>query len=196
MPIIGLTGDVGAGKSTLCREWAALGARIVDADSVARALWDDPEIRKEAEKRWGPGFFNAPHKELWAKIAAKIFTDEDEYRFAAGLLHQRTIAEIKALAAASGGLVIVEIPLLYEGGHNEWLDRVVYAAAPFEKRVERNKKRSWNAAEISRREGRLLPSAEKMARADYVLVNDGTEEEWRRKARGLWPLLAEEEGTK
>ena len=71
MPTVGLTGDVGAGKSTLCKEWAAMGAHIIDADSVARALWDDPGIRREAEKRWGAGFFDAPHKELWAKIAAK-----------------------------------------------------------------------------------------------------------------------------
>ncbi|MCQ4765768.1 dephospho-CoA kinase, partial [Cloacibacillus evryensis] len=44
MPTVGLTGDVGAGKSTLCKEWAAMGAHIIDADSVARALWDDPSV--------------------------------------------------------------------------------------------------------------------------------------------------------
>ena len=184
--IIGLTGDVGAGKSTLCREWASLGAHIIDSDSAARALWDDPEIRREAEARWGKGFFDLPHKELWAKIAEKIFNDDDEYRFASRLLHGRTIEEIKKEASEFGGTVIVEIPLLYEGGHDEWLDAVIYAAAPFEKRVERNRTRNWDAAEVSRREKRLLPSEEKMKRADYVLINDGTEEEWRQKARDLW----------
>ena len=66
MPTIGLTGDVGAGKSTLCKEWAAMGARVIDSDSVARSLWDDPQIQREAEKRWGAGFFNALHRVLWA----------------------------------------------------------------------------------------------------------------------------------
>ena len=191
MPTVGLTGDVGAGKSTLCKEWAAMGAHIIDADSVARALWDDPGIRREAEKRWGAGFFDAPHKELWAKIAAKIVADAEEYRFASRLIHNNTMETIKKMAAGADGWVVAEIPLLYEGGHEGWLDCVVYAAAPFEKRVERNAKRRWNAEEVSRRENRLLPSGEKMARADFVLVNDGTEEEWRQKARGLWLKLVE-----
>ena len=190
MPTIGLTGDVGAGKSTLCKEWAAMGARVIDSDSVARSLWDDPQIQREAEKRWGAGFFDAPHRELWAKIAAKIFTNEEEYRFASKLLHKRTMDEIKEMADGAGGWVVVEIPLLYEAGYDGWLDYVIYAAAPFEKRVERNAKRSWNAEEVSRRENRLLPSEEKMARADFVLVNDGTEEQWREKARELGAKLA------
>ncbi|MDO5116038.1 MAG: dephospho-CoA kinase [Synergistaceae bacterium] len=189
MSIVGLTGDVGAGKSTLCKEWGAMGAHIIDADSAARALWDEPDIQREAEKRWGTGFFDAPHKELWAKIAAKIFTDEEEYRFAAALLHKRTIAELKRRAAALDGVVVVEIPLLYEGGHEGWLDYVVYAAAPFERRVERNAGRGWDAEELSRRERKLLPSAEKMSRADFVLINDGSEEEWREKARKLGAKL-------
>ena len=65
----------------------------------------------------------------------------------------------------------------------------VYAAAPFDKRVARNAKRNWNAEEVSRREAKLLPSEEKIAKADFVLTNDGTEEEWKRKARELGERL-------
>ena len=189
MPIIGLTGDVGAGKSTLCRVWASMGAKVIDADGAARELWDDPQVRTEAERRWGAGFFDAPHKELWAKIAEKIFNDAEEYDFASKLIHGRTMEKIKAEAAAGGEVTIVEIPLLYEGGNETWLDAVICAAAPFEKRVQRNARRSWNAEEVSRRERRLIPTEEKMAKADFVLINDGTEEEWREKARELFPKL-------
>lgn len=190
MSIIGLTGDVGAGKSTLCSVWREMGAHVIDADTVARAMWDMPDVRSEAEKRWGEGFFNEPdHKKLWAKIAAKIFNDEKEYEFSSGLIHRRTGEQLRKEAREAGGWVIVEIPLLYETGHNEWLDYVVYASAPFEKRVARNAKRNWNAEEVSRRETKLLPSAEKMRKADFVLVNDGTEEEWKEKARVLGEKL-------
>ena len=155
MSIIGLTGDVGAGKSTLCSVWREMGARVIDADTVARSMWDRPEVRAEAEKRWGAGFFDEPdHKTLWAKIAAKIFNDAEEYKFASALIHRRTGEELKKLAREAEGWTIVEIPLLYEGGHDSWLDYVVYAAAPFDKRVARNAKRNWNAEEVSRREAK------------------------------------------
>ena len=62
---------------------------------------------------------------------------------ASALIHKRTGEELKKLARGAEGWVIVEIPLLYEGGHDEWLDYVVYAAAPFDKRVARNAKRNW-----------------------------------------------------
>ncbi|WP_158096003.1 dephospho-CoA kinase [Cloacibacillus sp. An23] len=190
MPTIGLTGDVGAGKSTLCSVWREMGANVIDADTVARSMWDVPEVRVEAEKRWGAGFFDEPdHRTLWAKIAAKIFNDAGEYKFASALIHKRTGEELKKLARESKGWTIVEIPLLYEGGHDEWLDYVVYAAAPFDKRVARNAKRNWDAGEVARREAKLTPSYEKMAKADFVLVNDGTEEEWKQKARELGEKL-------
>lgn len=193
MPIVGLTGDVGAGKSTLCSELAACGACIIDADSVARALWDDPDIRRAAEERWGKGFFDVPRKEMYARIAAKIFGNDAEYDFASKLLHKKTMENIVSQAESAGGTVVAEIPLLYEGGYEKLVDFVVYAACGFEERVGRNAKRSWNAEEIARREAHLLPRGEKIARADLVLVNDGSEEEWRKKARGLWRKITEGE---
>lgn len=191
MPIVGLTGDVGAGKSTLCSELAACGAYIIDADRVARALWDDPDIRREAEERWGKGFLDAPRKEMYARIAAKIFGDDEEYAFASKLLHNKTKENIVTMAEKAGGTVVVEVPLLYEGGYEKLVDFVVYAACGFDERVGRNAKRSWDAEEIKRREAHLLPREEKMARADLVLVNDGSEEDWRKKARDLWMRITE-----
>lgn len=193
MPIVGVTGDVGAGKSALCGELAKCGAHVIDADSVARALWDDPEIRREAEERWGKGFFDAPRKEMYARIAAKIFGDDAEYDFASKLLHKKIMENILSQARSAGGVVVAEIPLLYEGGYEKLVDFVVYAACGFEKRVERNAKRSWSADEIERREAHLLPREEKIAHADCLLVNDGSEEEWRAKARSLWRKISEGE---
>ncbi len=190
MSIIGLTGDVGAGKSTLCAVWREMGARVVDSDTVARSMWDRADVRCTAEKRWGEGFFDEPDKKrLWAKIAAKIFNDEEEYKFASSLIHGYVRKALEEAVRGARGWVVVEIPLLYEGGYDKWLDYVVYAAAPFDKRVARNSKRNWNAAELSRREAKLLPGAQKAEKADFVLVNEGTEEEWKEKARLLGEKL-------
>ncbi len=191
MLTIGLTGDVGAGKSTLCRVWNAMGATVFNADTIAREMWKLPEIQKKAEERWGAGFFDGEWKTVLAKIASKIFSDDDEYIFASELLHCPTMEELKRLVNKSSGWVVIEIPLLYECGLPDWIDGVVYAAASLEKRMERNKVRGWDETEIRRRDRKLLPRAEKLCRADWVIENTGTLEEWEKKARELGRIFIE-----
>ena len=184
MLTIGLTGDVGAGKSTLCKSWRQMGAEIIDADTVARSLWFQPAVRKKAEKRWGENFFDADEKTLFAKIADKIFSDDSEYEFAGKLLRAPTMREIKKRLKqlSKNEWAVVEIPLLYEGGYEEMFDITVYAAATLKKRAERNTTRKWTAEELKRRQSKLLPRKEKMLKADIVLRNSGTAEQWREKA--------------
>ena len=189
MPTIGLTGDVGAGKSTLCGVWRSLGAYVIDADAAAKSMWSDPAVQAAAAERWGHCFFEEPMPQVYKKIADKIFGSKTEYDFAAKLLYNSTITALRTAAQHAGGIVVVEMPLLYECGADSWMDAVVFAAADIKKRAERNSKRSWDENEIRRREACLSPREEKILRADIVLVNDGTEEEWRRKAEETWKTL-------
>lgn len=190
MLTVGLTGDVGAGKSTLCRVFSAMGANVLDADTVARDMWCRRDVQKEAELRWGGDFFKGEWKQVLAKIANKIFSSEEEYKFASSLLHSATMSELKNMAAlSSADLTIVEIPLLYEYGIPDWIDEVIYVAAPLEKRVERNAARNWNQSEILRREAKLMPREEKIRRANWFVENTGTAVEWEAKARELCGTL-------
>ena len=193
MLTVGLTGDVGAGKSTLSRVWEEMGATIIDADRVARDMWIFPDVQKKAAERWGSDFFEGDQKSVFAKIAAKIFSEEEEYEFVSGLLHPATIAAIEDIVRNAEGWVVVEIPLLFECGRPEWMDLVVFVSATPEKRVERNASRGWDAAEIKRRESRLMPRDEKIKRSDWVLENSGTKEEWEAKARELGNIFLEKE---
>lgn len=184
--ILGLTGDVGAGKSTISRVWREMGAEVFDADSTAKNLWFREDIQKEAEKRWGEGFFSCEESELLKKLADKIFNCDEEYEFASELLHEATIEELKNKALnSSAELVIVEIPLLFECGRPEWIEGVIYVSAPVEKRAERNKSRGWDCEELTRREEHLIPREEKMASADWILVNSGSCEEWIEQGRTM-----------
>ncbi len=184
MYTIGLTGDVGAGKSTLCKCWRKMGAEIIDADAIARSLWLQPSVREKAEKRWGYSFFDADEKTLFANIADKIFSDDREYDFAEKLLRTPTMREIKKRLkqAAENRWAVVEIPLLYEGGYEDMFDIIVYAAATLKKRAERNTIRKWTEKELKRRQSKLFPRKEKMQKADIVLRNSGTAEQWSEKA--------------
>ena len=193
MLTVGLTGDVGAGKSTLSKVWEEMGAAVIDADRVARDMWDLPEIRKKASERWGSDFFEGDQKSVFSKIAEKIFSDDREYEFVSGLLHPATIAAIEDIVKNADGWVVVEIPLLFECGRPKWMDFVVFVSASAKKRVERNASRGWDAAEIKRRESRLMPRDEKIRRSDWVLENSGTKEEWEAKARELGNIFLEKE---
>ena len=193
MLTVGLTGDVGAGKSTLSKVWEEMGAAVIDADRVARDMWQLPDVQKRASERWGSDFFEDDQKSVFAKIAEKIFSDEREYEFVSDLLHPATIAAIEDIVKNADGWVVVEIPLLFECGRPKWMDFVVFASASAEKRVERNASRGWDAAEIKRRESRLMPRDEKIKRSDWVLENSGTKEEWEAKARELGNIFLEKE---
>ena len=193
MLTVGLTGDVGAGKSTLSKVWEDMGAAVIDADRVARDMWQLPDVQKRASERWGSDFFEDDQKSVFAKIAEKIFSDEREYEFVSDLLHPATIAAIEEIVKNADGWVVVEIPLLFECGRPKWMDFVVFASASAEKRVERNASRGWDAAEIKRRESRLMPRDEKIKRSDWVLENSGTKEEWEAKARELGNIFLEKE---
>lgn len=193
MLTVGLTGDVGAGKSTLSRVWKEMGALVIDADSVARDMWKLPDVQKKAAERWGADFFEGEWKSVLAKIAAKIFTDETEYDFVSNLLHDSTIAEIERQVNKANGWVVVEIPLLFECGRPKWMDCVVYASASTEKRVERNAARGWDSGEIKRRESKLMPREEKIRMSDWVIDNSGSIKEWETKAGELGKIFLEKE---
>ncbi len=193
MLTVGLTGDVGAGKSTLARVWKEMGAAVIDADSVARDMWKLPDVRRKAAERWGRDFFDGDQATVFSRIAAKIFSDEHEYGFVSGLLHPATIAAIEETVRNSEGWVVVEIPLLFEFGRPEWMDYVVYASASVEKRTERNVSRGWDENEIKRREARLMSRDEKISMSDWVLENSGSKEEWESKARELGMIFIEKE---
>ncbi|MDR1514319.1 MAG: dephospho-CoA kinase [Synergistaceae bacterium] len=181
MLTVAVTGDVGAGKSHLVNIWASLGASVIDADAAAKAQWSRPEVLNSAVRRWGNGVLRDGAADF-REIARCAFSDEDEYRFMNSLIHPGTRADISRAAASLRGLVVLEIPLLFESGGFGWADCIVYVSAPHDQRVRRNAVRGWDEEEIARRERFLSSRDEKMGKSDMVFVNDGDINRWEAKA--------------
>ncbi|NLB84491.1 MAG: dephospho-CoA kinase [Synergistaceae bacterium] len=171
MLAFGLSGDVGAGKSTLARLWRERGASVLDADEVVRALWTRADVLRAAVSRWGEEILDAGGRAVPSLIASKAFADLEEYKWLCALLHPLVRIEMERAASSLEGWVVAEIPLLFEGGEPWWIDATIYVTAPEEKRRERNAVRGWKKDEIARREAFLLPGGEKRARADLVIDN-------------------------
>jgi dephospho-CoA kinase len=138
-------------------------------------LRSDPEVRRELVDRFGSEVIGADGADR-AKIAELVFSDPDHLDWLEQLLHPRVVEENLAWrqevesSPDLPALTVTEVPLLYETGADRRFDVVVVITAPEHLRRERR-------PHADEREQRLLPDEEKVARADYAYVNDGTLEE-------------------
>src|SRR5205807_55426 len=167
-----ITGGIGAGKSTALEAFARHGAATISSDAIVhRLLRDDEDVSAALRERWGEEIVG-PDGADRAAIAAIVFDRPDELAWLEGLLHPKVVREYLAWRnEQTAPVAVVEIPLLYETGSDERFDAVVVVTAPAELRAERSRVRA------DERERRLIPDADKVQRADFAYVNDGTLEE-------------------
>jgi dephospho-CoA kinase len=180
---VGLTGGIGAGKSEALRAFARHGAATLSSDEIVhRLIAADPEVRTALNERLGTTDR--------AEIAAIVFEDADTLAWLEALLHPRVQAEYADWRAALArspnppDLAVVEVPLLYETGAESRFDAVVVITAPEAIRAGRSGVRPDSRAK------RLLPDEEKVRRANYAYVNDGTIEELDAFVAGVVRALA------
>jgi dephospho-CoA kinase len=173
-----VTGGIGAGKSETLRAFARHGAAVLSSDEIVhRLLRADADVKAAAVERFGKEVLGADGEIDRAKVADLVFTRPAELRWLEELLHPRVIAEYRAWrqALAEGGdppaVCVVEVPLLYEVGAERLFDAVVVVTAP---EAVRTSRLGRSPAE---RERRLVPDDEKVERADFAYVNDGTLDE-------------------
>jgi dephospho-CoA kinase len=160
---VAITGGVAAGKSEALAAFARHGAATASSDAVVHDLLaHDEDVRSAIRDRWG---IDASDRRA---IAAIVFADRDELAWLEQLLHPKTRDAVDAwVAQVDAPLAVVEIPLLYETGGESRFDRVVVVTAPKATRVTRR-------GAIDERESRLIADEEKVRRADFSYVNDGS----------------------
>ena len=175
MAVIAVTGDIGAGKSTVSRLLAQkFNCEVYDADEIVKNLWSSEEVKNSALSHWGKKILDEKGNIIKSKISELIFTNKNDWEFCNNLIHPLVMAELKSKSENSKTQnIILEIPLLFEAGKNDWIDKIVYVSADFEIRAERCRlQRGWNIEELKRREKFLLSKSEKILKSDYVIYND------------------------
>ena len=180
VPFVGLTGGMGAGKSTALAALERLGAQVLSTDAVVHELYDGEPLREAVVARWGPEV--APGGTVdRAQVARRAFASEEDRRWLEGLLWplvgERVAAwltEVRTRRPAPPAAV-VEVPLLFEAGMDGIYDATIAVVADEGLRRERAAGRG-HALELER-EARQLPQEEKARRATFTVRNDGTESE-------------------
>jgi dephospho-CoA kinase len=168
---VALTGGIAAGKSEALQAFARHGAATISSDDVVHGLYrDDAELQAALRDRWGDDVFSDGEVDR-AAIGRIVFSDRNELAWLEGELHPRVrAATADWLARQTADVAVAEIPLLFETGGESRFDKVVVVTAPADVRAERR-------GELADREARLVPEEEKVRRADFAYVNDGTLEE-------------------
>lgn len=192
---IGLTGNVGAGKSTAARLLAERGAVIIDADALARQATAEPDTVARIAEAFGEPV--APEGVLDREaLAGRVFDDADARARLEAIVHPRVAALRRAAAEAARRrippppLIVHDVPLLFEVGLDAAFDAVVVVDAPLEVRAARAARRSgWDAGEVRRRDAAQMPAEEKRARADVMLDNAGNEASLAAQIDRAWPRL-------
>jgi dephospho-CoA kinase len=170
--LLGLTGGIGAGKSTALAAFDRLGVPTLSSDAVVHGLYLEPEVRAAVVERFGPDVLGPDGEIARPAVAARVFSDDIARRWLEQLLHPRVGAAFEHWrreqeAEHPGALLVHEVPLLYEAGLADRYDGVVLITAPDEVRRARTPER------FDERAAKQLPEAGKVAQADYVYVNDG-----------------------
>lgn len=187
LPVIGIIGGIGAGKSLAAQAFARRGALVLDADAIGHRLLEQPPSRQRVLDRFGPeiltatgpGDAEAPPPIDRRALAARVFDDPAALRDLEAILHPRmrsTFEKAIARAARKGQhtAVVLDAAVLLEAGWDDLSDLIVFVDAPRDLRLARlASARGWTAEMLAQREAAQLPLDLKRQRADVVIANRG-----------------------
>jgi dephospho-CoA kinase len=192
VPVIGLTGGLGAGKSTALAALERLGAAVISSDAIVHELLQDETVAGQIVERFGPEV--APGGSLdRAAVARRAFAGDDDRAWLEGLLWP--LVGLRAGEWTRGVLsrrpppraAVIEVPLLFESGAVDGYDATIAVVADEE--VRRSRAAARGHALVEERVSRQLSQAEKARRATFVVRNDGSEEELERELSALLAKL-------
>lgn len=195
MFVVGLTGGIGSGKSTVAALFAELGVPVIDTDIIARQLTEPGSAALEMIRaRFGDEVMQAEGRLDRDALRRRIFHDDSARHALEAILHPRIRRAVEEMLAAQvAPYVLVVIPLLVEtAGYREMLDRVLVVDCPVDTQIARVRARSGLASdEVEAILAAQVGRAERLAAADDVIVNTASPEALRAAVTSLhWRYLA------
>jgi dephospho-CoA kinase len=192
VPLIGLTGGMGAGKSTALKALERLGAAVQSTDAVVHELYEGERLRDAVVQRWGQEVAPAGRVDRSA-VAERAFADEGERAWLESTIWPMVgerigtwLGQARATSPAPRATVI-EVPLLFEAGMEDSYDATIAIVASEELRERRAAGRGHALGK--ERDARQLSQEEKARRATFIVHNDGSEQELERKLSGVLDKL-------
>jgi len=196
MKVVGLTGNIASGKTEVAKIFKDLGARVIDADQIAREVVKPGEIVwEEIHKEFGEDILNPDRTINRLKLGEIVFNDNEKRDRINKITHPRIIERMKELIKKykrdNVKVVIIEATLIVEkGGLKDTIEELIVVTSDKETQIKRILERDGFKREeaISRIESQI-PITEKEKHASYVIDNSGTLSETRKQVEEVWEKL-------
>ena len=196
MLVVGLTGGVASGKTSISQVLGVEGAYLIDADQIARDLVQpDTAAWRELVKVFGKGILQEDGSLHRKRLAAKVFSDPEQRNLLNKILHPRIGAEIKRRLKEIApkdpdAIVVIDGALLIEIGAHREMDKVIVVASTEKQQIERLRQRDGvNQEEAQWILSSQMPLDEKIKVADFIIRNEGSFEETRRRVKEVFEEL-------
>jgi dephospho-CoA kinase len=192
MLLIGLTGGIGSGKSTVSAALAERGATIVDADAIVHELQEPgTEVFAAIVERFGEAIVGPDGRLDRAALADRVFADPEQLTALNAIVHPAVGAEIEARLAAAGSddVVILDVPLLVESGRDD-MEGTIVVDLPVDQAVQRLvDQRGFDEADVRARMQRQVSREERRARADLIIDNRGDRDALQAEIDRAWAWI-------
>lgn len=196
--VLGITGGIATGKTTVTEMFRKLGADVLSADEVARdVLAPGSPASEEVARRFGASVLASDGSIDRQALADVVFRDEEARETLNAITHPRIIAVLEERAKefrepqGRPGVLVLEIPLLIECGLEHTVDKVVVVAAEQETQMSRLTTRGLTDEQARQRVAAQMPTSEKVQLADWVITTDGGLEDTRRQVDRIWKQVGE-----
>jgi len=196
MLVVGLTGGVASGKTTVSQILREEGAYLINADEIARQLVEPhAPTWHELRKVFGNEFFDENGSIQRRKLASRVFSDPEQRSLLNNILHPQIKSELKRriheiAEKDPDAVIIIDAPLLVETGNHREMDKVIVIASNETQQIQRLVRRSGLSEEEARRIfASQMPFEEKMKVADFIIPNEGPLEETTKKAKEVFQEL-------
>lgn len=195
LPVIGLVGGIGSGKSLVASQLRQMGCLVCDSDAMARDILRERSVRERIVSWWGSAVLDSDGEVDRGRVASIVFSRPEERRRLEALIHPLVEARREALfhhPPPGTRALVIDAPLLLEAGLEERCDALIFVDAPREQRLARvAATRGWSAEEVERREAAQWPLDRKREAADTIVRNDDDPASLRQEvSRALEQVLA------
>ena len=186
--LVGLTGSFGSGKSSVLDSFKELGAFVVDSDKTVAGIYEsNSDFQNKVREKFGNEVLTPTGQIDRKALGARVFANEDELSWLEKTLHPLVREHrLCQMEANPNALWIIEIPLLFEKNLEKEVDCSISVVSSYSFRVNRLKNRGFSPEEVEARNVAQLPQPQKISRADFVILNDGSFEFLKRQVKHLF----------
>lgn len=187
--IIGLTGGIASGKSTVSKYFKELGLEIVDADLVAKEISNRKETIDKMVEVFGEDILDENGNLIREKIRELVFNNKEFLEKLNSIIHPKVMEYFKMKREENRGkkILIFDIPLLYETKMEKFCDKVIVVGLSKDKQIERVMERDKNSRELAEKIIKTQMSLEeKLKRADIVILNDGSLDDLKKRVEDVY----------